>query len=406
MPEDKRRLNVILIAPLFPPMPGGGSTQPYYLARALGARPGLRVHVVAPEPPLGDKHWLDPRRVTVHRVKPGIDLGKVPLSTFLERSLRVYARITSEPGFSEHETLIVHGQHWAGVFVAMHLKHRFGVPMVATLHKTPIGEALGEITKDTDPVYCHFTWLATWPVDAFVAGSRFFESELCTLVPGARVELIPHGVPAGWLRGKSTADARHRAWAKLQLDPDTELVVCPVRWDPRKRVPDFVAAAGRLSAEFPSKKLKFLITADITRDERDELIQTAAKAGIADALLAQSLDFEDVPAIFRSAKMLVVPTDREGLGISVLEAMALERPVVATDVEGIREIVKHEINGYRYAAGEATHLAQIMAKLLRDSQHASTLATAGYGTVRYAFSDVSMADRHEDLYRSLIASAQ
>jgi glycosyltransferase involved in cell wall biosynthesis len=131
-------------------------------------------------------------------------------------------------------------------------------------------------------------------------------------------------------------------------------------------------------------------------------MRRAQEVGIADHLLLQQLPFEDVPAVFAVSRLVVVPTEREGLGISVLEAMALRKPVVATDAEGIREIVRHENDGYLYAAGEADHLAQIMLKLLRDPAHSGHLGDQGHAKVSVRFSDVAMAAAHEYLYRSLL----
>ena len=398
-----KRLHVILVAPLFPPMPGGGATHPFYLARALGGRRSVRVHVVAPDPrlPKGDTHWLKPRRITMHRVDSRLDLGKVPLAPFLEKVLRVYARIVSRPGFHQHETVVVHAQHWAGVFVGMHLKHRFGIPLIATLHKTPIGDALGETERDNDPSYCHFSWLASWPIDVFVAGSKFFEAELRKQCPTARVEVIRHGVPAQWLRDRANVGARRAIREKLGIKENTQLILCPVRWDSRKRVRDFIAAAGKVKAELADKDFSFVITAGVDESSHHDLMRSAQEAGILRDLVVQSLDFEEVPAVFKSASVVVVPTDREGLGISVLEAMALKTPVVATSAEGIREIIDHEKNGHLYAAGETGQLAQIMIKLLRDKKYALGLATKGCETVMNNFSDRAMAESYEQAYRSI-----
>ncbi len=400
--RDKKRLNLILVAPGFPPDPvGGGSTHAFYLAHALGGVPGVRVHVIAQQPSL-DTHPFT-RRVVVHRVRPGQDLGKPPFGQFLEKALRVGVQIMSRDGFRENEALVVHGQHWGGIFVALHLKHRFGIPVVATIHKTPIGRALGETVRDTDPSYCHFGWLATWPIDVFIAGSEFFRAELRRQIPQARVELIRHGVPEPWLRGESTLLRKRSVRRALGLSDADRLILCPVRWDSRKRVPDFVDAAGRLAAEMPTEPLKFLITAGTDKRGHREIRERARRVGLSeDRLLLGQLGFRDMAPAFGSASLVVYPTDREGLGISALEAMALERAVVATDAEGIREIITHEQDGYLYAAGEADQLAQIMAKLLRERAHAAEIGNRGRQKVRGQFGHATMAQSYVGLYRSLL----
>ncbi len=401
----KKRINIVLITPLFPPIAGGGATHSFYLAHALGSLQGVRVHVIAPEPPLpkGDKHWFVSKRVSIHRVKAQQDLGKVPFAQFLEMALRIYAKIISNSGFRRHESIVVHGQHWGGIFVGMHLKDRFHIPLVATIHKTPIGGALGDTVKDTDASYCHFNWLTSWPIDVFIAGSAFFQAELSKHIPQkARVEFIHHGVPGTWLRGQATKPARSRVMTKLDLTEDIELVLCPVRWDPRKRVHDFIAAAGRVLGELRDINLKFLITGLVGTKDLDSLMNRAQEAGIKQHLVVKHLDFVDMPAVFRTSSLVVYPTDREGLGLSVLESMSLFTPVVATDAEGIREIITHEKDGYLYAAGEDNHLAQIMVKLLRDRRHAADLVQQAKSKVESRFNDMAMAMRHLEVYRSLI----
>lgn len=400
--RDTRRLNVILVAPGFPPDPvGGGSTHAFYLAHALAGVPRVRVHVIAQQPSL-ETHPFN-FRVVVHRVKPGQDLGKPPFGQFLEKALRVVAQIMSQDGFSENEALVVHGQHWGGIFVALHLKHRFKIPLVATIHKTPIGRALGETVRDTDPSYCHFEWLATCPIDAFIAGSEFFLAELSRQIPQARVELIRHGVPVPWLRGESTLLRKRSVRETLGLSDADRLILCPVRWDSRKRAPDFVDAAGKLAAEMPMEPLKFLITAGADKRVHREIRHRAHRAGLsADRLLIGQLGFRDMAPAFGTASLVVYPTDREGLGISALEAMALARPVVATDAEGIREIITHERDGYMYAAGETDHLAQIMAKLLRERAHAAEIGNRGRQKVISQFGHETMAQSYVGLYRSLL----
>lgn len=87
MQEDKpvtvrRRLQVFLITPMFPPGPGGGGMHVFYLAKALGEKKGIRVHLFAPGEPLpgGDKRWLRSKRIFVHRTDFSSEPTSVPYS--------------------------------------------------------------------------------------------------------------------------------------------------------------------------------------------------------------------------------------------------------------------------------------------------------------------------------------
>jgi glycosyltransferase involved in cell wall biosynthesis len=76
---------------------------------------------------------------------------------------------------------------------------------------------------------------------------------------------------------------------------------------------------------------------------------------------------DDVRPYIREAHCVVLPSYREGLPRTLLEAAAIGRPIIATDVTGCREVVEHGVNGYLCKARDADDLAQKMRDMVKLS---------------------------------------
>jgi glycosyltransferase involved in cell wall biosynthesis len=101
--------------------------------------------------------------------------------------------------------------------------------------------------------------------------------------------------------------------------------------------------------------------------------------------------------------IFVMPSLYEGFGISLIEAMAARRPVVATKVGGIPEIVTHNESGLLVPPGDPLSLAAAIDRLLGDPVFADKLAAAGHAKVHERFSIDVAVTRHETLYETLLA---
>lgn len=89
----------------------------------------------------------------------------------------------------------------------------------------------------------------------------------------------------------------------------------------------------------------------------------------------------------------------------LLEALALKRPVVASRVGGIPEVMKHGISGLLVSPGSVPELEEGIEMLLRDKSYGSQLGQAGRARVEEEFSATIMATRTARLYASLVTPA-
>lgn len=121
---------------------------------------------------------------------------------------------------------------------------------------------------------------------------------------------------------------------------------------------EYVEAARSIKGKFKNAEFQFLgalgeeSRAGVTKDEMDALVKegTINYLGITD----------DVPSKIKEADCIVLPSYREGISMVLLEAAAMEKPIIATDVTGIREIVANNISGFLVESKSAEALAAAM----------------------------------------------
>jgi len=147
-------------------------------------------------------------------------------------------------------------------------------------------------------------------------------------------------------------------------------------------------------------KVKFILAGDGVL--RKELEEYARKLG-----LAQEVEFRgvvgDIPRLLASLDVVaLVSSEREGLGIALIEAMAAGKPVIGTHIGGIPEVIQDGENGLLVAPKDSLALAKAIILLLGDNQKAKAMGERGKTIVRERFSFSAMIGQMEDLYQDLI----
>jgi glycosyltransferase involved in cell wall biosynthesis len=112
---------------------------------------------------------------------------------------------------------------------------------------------------------------------------------------------------------------------------------------------------------------------------------------------------DDIPSVTAALDVAVLPSYREAQGLSILEAMALSRPVVASNVGGIPEMIESGETGLLVPPHDAVALADAIARLLTDHPYADTLARAGHDLVYERFCVELMVRAVETIYDESVA---
>jgi glycosyltransferase involved in cell wall biosynthesis len=112
---------------------------------------------------------------------------------------------------------------------------------------------------------------------------------------------------------------------------------------------------------------------------------------------------DDVYDLVNCMDVFAMPSIHEGIPMVLLEALALRRPVVASRVGGIPEVVENGVSGLLVTPGNVTEVEQGIERILRDRSYAMQLGQAGRVRVEAEFSATVMAKRTAHLYASLVA---
>lgn len=196
--------------------------------------------------------------------------------------------------------------------------------------------------------------------------------------------------------GVFSPDRRCAARDSLGLALDSPVVLAVGRQDFAKRHVDLLESFDRLIDAHPAAVLLLAgregaATADLTRT-LGRLPRVAAQT----RLLGHR---RDVPDLLCAADALVVSSSYEGTAGVALEALALECPVVCTNVSGVRGILEHERTALLTPIGDPSALASSIGRILTDVQLAASLRRAGLAEFESRFTMESAADGMEALYR-------
>lgn len=110
----------------------------------------------------------------------------------------------------------------------------------------------------------------------------------------------------------------------------------------------------------------------------------------------------DIPGLMKACDGLVLTSRWEGMPNVVLEAMAAALPVIATDVEGVRELVLDTQSGYVVPPGDVAHLSRRWGELILSSEKRHSMGCVGQDRVAEIFSWDRMAEAYQELYVGLL----
>ncbi|WP_226379650.1 glycosyltransferase family 4 protein [Pseudonocardia sp. KRD291] len=203
---------------------------------------------------------------------------------------------------------------------------------------------------------------------------------------GTRLTVVRNAVtaPAPGDHGPDRAAARER----LGLPPDRRIVLCPARMVAQKRHDVLLDAWWRL----PGDAL-LLLAGD--GPLRAGLETAAAPQGDRVRFLGNR---SDVDELLRAADVTVLTSDWEGLPMVVLESLAAGRPMVATDVDGVREVLGDGA-GLLVAPGDPDAVAAALARVLDEPDTAASLVRAGHAVIARDHDPDAMLGRYDDVLR-------
>ena len=199
-------------------------------------------------------------------------------------------------------------------------------------------------------------------------------------------------------------EARRDVRQEFGLAAGDKIVGMVARVAPAKDFETLAKAAARVVAADPG--VRFMVIGDHTREAANRAHYEKVRGTLEALGLTRSFIFtgfrEDVGRLVGAFDVFVLSTHGEGLPLVILEAMARGVPVVATEVGGIPEVVRHGETGLLHAHADDAGLAAHVASLLSDEARALALGEAGRLLVENEFSRGRFAEDLARLYRELL----
>ena len=169
--------------------------------------------------------------------------------------------------------------------------------------------------------------------------------------------------------------------------------------EPRKGLEFLVLSAPAILERVPDAVIRVVAKAGFRGVDTVEWFELLAqRAGVRDRIeFHESVSQEALLQFYSDADVVVLPSRNEGWGLSLMEAMACRKPVVAARVGGVPEMVRHGVDGFLVESGDVAGLARDISSVLLDRDLATRMGAAGRERVA-AYSWADSARRTADAY--------
>ena len=220
-------------------------------------------------------------------------------------------------------------------------------------------------------------------------------------VPDKKVEVIPHGVNTRKFtpsnrHGRKNADSKMRL---LYVGRFSESKGLPILFEAYRRIHEryevdlFLAGGTQVASSTGGRMDK----------GQNEQIMSETERG--DIVFLGWVPHSEMPEVFQSADIFVLPSLREPFGVSILEAMSCGIPVIATNVGGIPDIIDNEVDGLLVEPENLRQLEKAILTLLEDETMRRRLREKALEKIQNKFDYEVVARRHLDIYRRTIERA-
>ena len=162
---------------------------------------------------------------------------------------------------------------------------------------------------------------------------------------------------------------------------------------------ELFSAAEEMARRHP--QVRFLIVGPQESDQKDAVADERVRALAASGAMRFVGWQEEMVRWYSAMDAFVLPSHREGVPRAAMEAAAMELPVVATDIRGCREVVRHGETGLLVAARDAAALAGALESLLADSGLRRAMGQAGRRHIERDFNQEQVLDRLRAFYAGL-----
>jgi glycosyltransferase involved in cell wall biosynthesis len=293
---------------------------------------------------------------------------------------------------------LVHVHDWLTGVAGVRLKYEHKIPLLVTIHATERGRHQGYVTSDNsgridglEAQLCHEAWRV-------IVCSQFMMTELHNYfgTPFDKMIVIPNGIDQDSLY---ICSVEKQIELRAQYAPTGERLLFFVgRIAHEKGLHVLLRAMPAILQSYPRTRL--LVAGRNSR----HLSPLAAELRIEYAVhFLEYITDQQRDWLYQIVDAAIFPSLYEPFGIVALEAMALDCNVIASDVGGLGEVVKHEINGLTFYPNDSASIVWAVRRLFSDPGAASVRRLQAHAQISQQYSWHTIAQQTATLYRSVIA---
>jgi len=193
---------------------------------------------------------------------------------------------------------------------------------------------------------------------------------------------------------------RGRFRREIGVPNEVPLVGMVGRLVPIKNVPLFIEAALLVRDRVPGTR--FVVVGD---GELRGFLEVEARRWLGDSMYFTGLR-RDLPRIYADIDVVALTSLNEGTPVALIEAMAAARPVVATDVGGVRDVVVHGETGFVVPSGSAEAVAAAIGRLIRDPVASAAMGERGRARALSRFGSDRLVSEMATLLNDLLGQSQ
>ena len=386
-------MRVIMLAWEYPPrIVGGIARHVYDLAHAL-VRQDIEVHVITCEHPGAAAEEVEDG-IFLYRVTPQgqandfIHWVQLLNDAMLARADALIPTLLESPlldatGHAQVAApVILHAHDWLTHFAGAALKHKYHLPLVATIHATEYGRNNG-ISSPVQEYINSVEWNLQNEAWRVIVCTEFMkrECEHALLTPWDKMDVIPNGVDAANFQLPDFTPEEKVAFRAQYAAPEEKIVFFVGRMVREKGVQVLIEALPKVRWGYHDTKL--LICGG---GKRDHLVNLAAYLGMErHVYFAGFVPDADLMKIYQIIDIACFPSLYEPFGIVALEGMAAHVPVVVSDAGGLPEVVENGVTGITTYAGNSNSLADGLLKALHEPDTVKRMADEAYQRVLTVF---------------------
>ncbi len=239
-------------------------------------------------------------------------------------------------------------------------------------------------------------------VSQAIAVSSAVEGNLETIFPKHKIKHIPNGIEVKSLSAEQRKTLGEEFRFLHNISFDARLVGVVGELKPLKGQRDFVLAAYEIARQFP-EAFFVVVGKEYQRNKsfRAELKRLVKVFSLTANFLF--LDWvEDSAPLLSALDVFVSPSHSESFGLAILEALANGAAVVATETEGAKELIEHDISGKLVPINQPHKIAEAVCEFLNDETMHRRLTENAEQSAREKFDLTRMIEETENLYREIL----